>query len=77
MTVSKPTLFMGGEAGPERVSFTPLRAGAGGGAARGGGSRTVNVGAIHVHGITDPKAVGLEIVKRIRGMGEIDFRRPA
>lgn len=81
--VDRPTLFLAGEAGPERATFTPMSGGGGGASAGGGGGggTTINVGDVitHVHGVTDPNAladqVGMNIVRKIRGSGQIDFTR--
>jgi len=41
--VAKPTLFLAGEAGPERATFTPIRGEGHGGGATGGGGITINI----------------------------------
>ena len=81
--VDRPTTFMAGDGGLERVSITPLNSGGGGpsGGASGGTSiGSVSV-AVSVHGVTDPDAiadkVGLAIVKKIRGTGQLNFLRTA
>lgn len=81
--VDKPTLFLAGEAGPERATFTPL-ANMGRSAAAGGGSGggvtigTVGV-SVTVNGVSDPNKiadqVGLKIIERIRGAGQLGFVR--
>jgi len=79
--VDSPTLFMAGEAGPEMASFTPLSKMQSSGGTSQSGGKTVAIGTIqtNIYGITDPSEiadqVGLQIVQRIRGMGEIDFVR--
>jgi hypothetical protein len=72
--VTRPTLFLAGEAGPEYVNFRPLSKGGSG----GGNVSTGNIN-VNVYGIQNPDAiaeeVGRKIVSRIRGMGEINFLR--
>lgn len=74
-----PELIRGGRTG---MTVAPL-AWAGAGAGAGGGNITMNVGPITVtaNGVQDPRRladqVGKLIIKRIRGLGELDFRRPA
>lgn len=82
-TVNGPTLFLAGEAGPESVSITPMAKSPSSAAqvSTTAGSQSVSIGDIHVHGVQDPKKfadmVGQEIITRIRGRGELDFRRTA
>lgn len=77
--VSQPTLFMAGEAGPERATFTPLSQMGGGGG--GGGQNQIGPIQVVVNGVQDPSAiadkVGQAIAMRIRGRGDIAFARPA
>ena len=52
--VTQPTLFLAGEAGPERATFTPLGGGNGGGG--GGGDTfyvTINAGGANAQGVAD------------------------
>lgn len=80
MIADRPTMAIFGEAGPERATFTPL-SGTSSGGGGGGGGGGVNIGTIEVnaYGVTDPKEiasrVGQEIVKTIRGQGQISFVR--
>jgi hypothetical protein len=75
--VERPTMFLAGEAGPEMATFTPLAA-----ASKSGNSMSVSIGNVHteVYGVQDAdriaNEVGLKIVQRIRGMGDIAFARP-
>lgn len=71
--VTSPTLFLAGEAGPERATFTPM---GGGGGGRGGGGPVFNI-TQNISGAANPTEVGREIVRQIRGMGQIDYRRTA
>ena len=82
--VTKPTLFLAGEAGPEVATFTPLSK-LGGGASigstqgMGGGGMTVVIENMenHAHGVQNPAMfadqVGRAIINRIRGQGELNF----
>lgn len=77
--LDRPTMFLAGEAGMESVNITPLNASAGQDAKKfGGGTTNVSVNMV-VNGVQDPKRladqVGLAIIKRIRGMGELNFAR--
>ncbi|MGD0708275.1 MAG: hypothetical protein ABSA51_07465, partial [Anaerolineaceae bacterium] len=56
--VSKPTVFLAGEAGPERATFTPLSNGGAGGA--GGGPVTIY---LNVNGSGNPSAVAQEVIR--------------
>jgi hypothetical protein len=81
--VDQPTMFLAGESGPENVSISPLSGGGTSSAAAGSGGVTigsVNV-SVAVHGVSDPRAiadeVGLEIVKAIKGRGQLNFTGPS
>jgi hypothetical protein len=66
--VSKPTLFLAGEAGPEAYSFAPLRGG--GPFSAGGGS--VNVRQINITVVTDdPRKVGQALTEEMRKLKEV------
>ena len=75
----KPTMAIFGEAGPEIATFTPV-SGIGGGSTqtKGGGSSVGNV-YVNVSGVNDPRIiaaeVGHEIIKAIRGQGQISFTK--
>lgn len=80
--VDRPTLFLAGDAGPERVNFTPMSGTAAPNtpsksSARGGD--TFQFGDIHIHGLTDPRAIadklGNEIMRMVRGRGQLGFVR--
>lgn len=77
--VTGPTVFLAGEAGAESVEITPVSKSNASSSAVANSSGNVSVGDIHIHGITDPKriadAVGMEIVKAIRGRGQLNFAR--
>lgn len=84
MLVDKPTLFMAGEAGPERATFTPLAGASSAGPATsggGGGSQVFNIGPVvtNVTGANDPdklaQSIGRKIIEQIRGAGQISFVR--
>lgn len=79
MVATQPTLVMFGEAGAERAKFTPLsQGGAQGGDGGGSGGLTV---INYIYGINNPDAfadrVGLSLLRRIRGRGDIAFARGA
>jgi hypothetical protein len=71
--VSKPTLFLAGEAGPEHVNITPS-----GGYSSSTDNSVGNV-TVNVYGITDPRRiadeVGRQIATSIRGRGQVNFTR--
>lgn len=83
VVVDTPTLFMAGEAGPERATFTPLSGAAAPQQTSSGGSGGVNIATMSVvttvHGVNDPniiaRDVGRKIVEQIRGMGQVNFTR--
>jgi hypothetical protein len=70
-----PTLAMFGEAGPELATFTPMSGGGGQGGGPGAQTQINNI-TVHVEGVIDSRMVsqiGQEIVKSIRGQGQINF----
>jgi hypothetical protein len=70
-----PTLAMFGEAGPELATFTPMSGGGGQGGGPGAQTQINNI-SVHVEGVIDSRMVsqiGQEIVKSIRGQGQINF----
>ncbi len=62
--VTEPTVFIAGEAGPERATFTPMGGGRGG----GGGGATWN-GDIIIQGALDPQATTAAVMRELRLRG--------
>ncbi len=73
--VTSPTWFLAGEAGPERATFTP----GGNVASSMGAGGSINIGPINIYGVNDPvqlaRIVGNEIIREIRGRGQLNFLR--
>ncbi len=81
LMVDKPTLFLAGEAGPERATFTPMNGGSKSSAPSSGGGVKIGSMPVHVtvHGVNNPDKiadeVGLKIIRKIRGAGQLSFVR--
>jgi hypothetical protein len=76
--VDRPTPFIAGEAGLERVTVTPIT---GASSSRpsssgsgGGGNTSVSV-TVNVSTGADPNAIGQAVIKAIRGQGQLQFVR--
>jgi hypothetical protein len=61
--VTRPTLFLAGESGPERATFTPLTgSNAAGGAGGGAGGNTIY---LTVNGAGNPEAVAQRVIDKL------------
>lgn len=79
--VDRPTMFMAGENGPERVNVAPMGSNRLGDGATGGGGSTSVTNHFTISGATDPQKVAdivaQKIIYSIRGRGQLNFVRGA